>query len=110
MSDAAEVRQFALDQFDQRYAALRLQATEEARRVMIQSLGRYGQIAPLVVWPADDRRFSRSRNLPNRHPTLHDNTSIYTVLHPLICIYYYLYALNYLPQIPVRRWVSESVC
>ena len=27
MSDAAEVRQFAIDEFDQRYAALRLQAT-----------------------------------------------------------------------------------
>jgi ParB-like chromosome segregation protein Spo0J len=54
MSTAAEVRQLALDQFDQRFAALRLQATEEARQVMIQSLGRYGQIAPLVVWRTDD--------------------------------------------------------
>ena len=54
MSDAAEVRRFALDQFDQRYATLRLQATEEARQAMIQSLARYGQIAPLVVWRADD--------------------------------------------------------
>jgi ParB-like chromosome segregation protein Spo0J len=54
MSDAAEVRQFAIDQFDQRYAALRLQATAEARQALIQSLGRYGQISPLVVWPADD--------------------------------------------------------
>jgi ParB-like chromosome segregation protein Spo0J len=53
MADAVEVRQFALDQFDQRYAALRLQATEEARQAMIQSLVRYGQIAPLVVWRAD---------------------------------------------------------
>jgi hypothetical protein len=54
MSDAVEVRYFALDEFDQRYAALRLQATAEARQVMIQSLGRYGQISPLVVWPTDD--------------------------------------------------------
>jgi ParB-like chromosome segregation protein Spo0J len=54
MSNAAEVRQLALDQFDQRYAALRLQASAEARQAMIQSLGRYGQISPLVVWPADD--------------------------------------------------------
>ena len=54
MSDAAEVRQLALDQFDQRYAALRLQATAEARQAMIQSLRRYGQISPLVVWRADD--------------------------------------------------------
>lgn len=54
MSTAAEVRQLAIDQFDQRYAALRLQATEEARQAMIQSLGRYGQIAPLVVWRTDD--------------------------------------------------------
>src|SRR5260370_3205066 len=54
MSDAAEVRQLAIDQFDQRYAALRLQATAEARQAMIQSLRRYGQISPLVVWPNDD--------------------------------------------------------
>ena len=54
MSDAAEVRQFAIDQFDQRYAALRLQANAEARQAMIQSLRRYGQISPLVVWPADN--------------------------------------------------------
>jgi ParB-like chromosome segregation protein Spo0J len=54
MSDAAVVRQLAIDQFDQRYAALRLQASAEARQAMIQSLGRYGQISPLVVWPADD--------------------------------------------------------
>jgi hypothetical protein len=32
MSDAAEVRQLAIDQFDQRYAALRLQASAEAAR------------------------------------------------------------------------------
>jgi hypothetical protein len=54
MSDAAEVQHFALDEFDQRYGTLRLQATEETRQAMIQSLGRYGQIAPLVVWRADD--------------------------------------------------------
>src|SRR5271157_5604411 len=33
-----------------------------------------------------DRRFSRSRNLPNRHPTVHDNKSIYTVLYTITCI------------------------
>lgn len=54
MADATGVRQLALDQFDQRYAGLRLRATEEARQAMIHSLGRYGQIAPLVVWPVDD--------------------------------------------------------
>ena len=54
MTDAAELRQFALDEFDQRYAALRLQATMEARQTMIQSLVRYGQVSPLVVWPAGD--------------------------------------------------------
>jgi hypothetical protein len=72
MADAPEVRQFALDQFDQRYAPLRLQATEEAREAMIQSLGRYGQIAPLVVWPADDawvlidgfKRVEAARQIP----------------------------------------------
>jgi ParB-like chromosome segregation protein Spo0J len=52
MSQALEVRQLALDEFDQRYAALRLQATSEARQAMIQSLRRYGQISPLVVWPS----------------------------------------------------------
>jgi len=50
MSDTTEVRQFGLDEFDQRYAALRLQATIEVRQAMIQSLRRYGQISPLVVW------------------------------------------------------------
>jgi len=54
MSEAAELRQLALDEFDQRYAALRLQATAEARQAMIQSLRRYGQIAPLVVWRTAD--------------------------------------------------------
>ena len=54
MSDAAEVRQFAIDELDQRYAALRLQATAEARQAMTRSLSRYGQISPLVVWPAGD--------------------------------------------------------
>jgi ParB-like chromosome segregation protein Spo0J len=51
MPDAPEVRQLALDEFDQRYAGLRLQATPEARQAMAQSLRRYGQISPLVVWP-----------------------------------------------------------
>ena len=54
MSEAAELRQLALDEFDQRYAALRLQATAEARQAMIQSLRRYGQISPLVVWRTAD--------------------------------------------------------
>ena len=46
MSYGAEVRHFTLDEFDQRYATLRLQATAEARQAMIQSLGRYGQVSP----------------------------------------------------------------
>jgi ParB-like chromosome segregation protein Spo0J len=54
MADGAELRQLALDEFDQRYAALRLQATPDARQAMVQSLRRYGQISPLVVWPIDD--------------------------------------------------------
>ena len=54
MSNVTEVRRFALDEFDQRYATLRLQATAEARQAMIQSLVRYGQVSPLVVWRADD--------------------------------------------------------
>ena len=54
MSDAVEVRQFALSELDQRYATLRLQATEEGRQAMTRSLSRYGQISPLVVWPAGD--------------------------------------------------------
>jgi ParB-like chromosome segregation protein Spo0J len=52
MPDQNEVRQFALDELDQRYAALRLQATTEAHEAMVQSLRRYGQLAPLVVWRA----------------------------------------------------------
>lgn len=51
MSQAPEVRQLACDEFDQRYAALRLQATAEARQAMVESLRRYGQLSPLVVWP-----------------------------------------------------------
>lgn len=51
MSDAVEVRQFGLGEFDQRYGALRLTATAEVRQAMVQSLRRYGQISPLVVWP-----------------------------------------------------------
>jgi ParB-like chromosome segregation protein Spo0J len=54
MSDTAEVRQFAIEELDQRYAGLRLQASAEARQAMVQSLRRYGQISPLVVWPTDD--------------------------------------------------------
>jgi ParB-like chromosome segregation protein Spo0J len=51
MSDRAAVQELALDEFDQRYAGLRLQASAESRQVMIQSLRRYGQISPVVVWP-----------------------------------------------------------
>lgn len=51
MSDPSPARELALDEFDERYAGLRLQATAEARQAMIQSLRRYGQISPLVVWP-----------------------------------------------------------
>jgi hypothetical protein len=54
MSNVAEVRRFTLDEFDHRYAMLRLQATAEARQAMIQSMVRYGQVSPLVVWRADD--------------------------------------------------------
>ncbi|HWG41837.1 MAG TPA: ParB N-terminal domain-containing protein [Gemmataceae bacterium] len=50
MSEVAEARQLALDEFDERYSGLRLQATEEARQAMIQSLRRYGQLSPVVVW------------------------------------------------------------
>lgn len=53
MSDGLQVRQFALDEFDQRYAGLRLQATAEVRQAMRQSLRRYGQLSPLVVWSAE---------------------------------------------------------
>lgn len=51
MSEVAEARQLALDEFDERYSGLRLQATAEARQAMIQSLRRYGQLSPVVVWP-----------------------------------------------------------
>jgi ParB family transcriptional regulator, chromosome partitioning protein len=54
MPDRAEVRQFALDELDHRYATLRLQATSEGRQAMTRSLSRYGQISPLVVWPDGD--------------------------------------------------------
>jgi ParB-like nuclease domain len=54
MPETAELREFALDEFDQRYAALRLQATSEVREAMIQSLRCYGQISPVVVWHAPD--------------------------------------------------------
>jgi len=52
MSDLSEERQLALNEFDERYAGLRLQATAEGRQAMVQSLRRYGQISPLVVWSA----------------------------------------------------------
>lgn len=73
MSQPAEVRQFALDEFDQRYAALRLQATSEAHQAMIQSLRRYGQIAPVVVWRTADawvlidgfKRVAAARQVPD---------------------------------------------
>lgn len=53
MSDVVEARQLALDQFDARYCGLRLQATAAAQQAMVQSLRRYGQLSPLVVWPTD---------------------------------------------------------
>lgn len=72
MSDFSEARQLALDEFDQRYAGLRLQATAEARQAMIQSLRRYGQISPVVAWPTCGawvlvdgfKRLEASRHVP----------------------------------------------
>lgn len=51
MPGATEVRPFHLEEFDRRYAALRLAATSEVRQAMVHSLRRYGQLSPLVVWP-----------------------------------------------------------
>jgi ParB family transcriptional regulator, chromosome partitioning protein len=72
MSDSSEARQLALDEFDERYAGLRLQATPEVRQAMIQSLRRYGQISPLVVWPSSGawvlidgfKRLEAARHVP----------------------------------------------
>lgn len=72
MSDVVEARQLALDQFDARYCGLRLQATAAAQQAMVQSLRRYGQLSPLVVWPTDGawvlidgfKRLEAARHLP----------------------------------------------
>src|SRR5271165_6532647 len=55
------------------------------------------------------RRFSRRRNLPNRHPNLHKRIYLYISIVLILSKYNDTYALNVLPQIPVRRWASESV-
>lgn len=72
MSEVAEARQLALDEFDERYSGLRLQATAESRQAMIQSLRRYGQLSPVVVWPTCGswvlidgfKRLEAARHLP----------------------------------------------
>jgi ParB family transcriptional regulator, chromosome partitioning protein len=72
MLDLVEARQLALGEFDERYSGLRLQATAEARQAMIQSLRRYGQLSPVVVWPTCGvwvlidgfKRLEAARHLP----------------------------------------------
>ena len=72
VSDFSEARQLALDEFDERYSGLRLQATAEARQAMVQSLRRYGQLSPVVVWPTCGtwvlidgfKRLEAARHLP----------------------------------------------
>ena len=44
-----EVRELALDEFDQRFARYRLQGDRAARQAMITSLRRFGQLSPVVV-------------------------------------------------------------
>jgi len=44
-----EVRELALDEFDQRFARYRLQGDSAARQAMLASLGRFGQLSPVVV-------------------------------------------------------------
>ena len=44
-----EVRELALDEFDQRFARYRLQVDESTRQAMIASLRRFGQLSPVVV-------------------------------------------------------------
>lgn len=44
-----EVRELALDEFDQRFARYRLQGDSAARQAMIASLRRFGQLSPVVV-------------------------------------------------------------
>jgi len=46
---AGEVRELALDEFDQRFACYRLQVDPTARQEMVQSLRRFGQLSPVVV-------------------------------------------------------------
>ena len=44
-----EVRELALDEFDQRFSRYRLQCDSAARQAMIASLRRFGQLSPVVV-------------------------------------------------------------
>ena len=44
-----EVRELALDEFDQRFARYRLQVDAPTRQAMIASLRRFGQLSPVVV-------------------------------------------------------------
>lgn len=44
-----EVRELALDDFDQRFGRYRLQADRASRQTMITSLRRFGQLSPVVV-------------------------------------------------------------
>lgn len=44
-----EVRELALDEFDQRFARYRLQVDDVTRQAMIASLRRFGQLSPVVV-------------------------------------------------------------
>ena len=72
MSEMVLARQLALGELDERYSGLRLQATAEVRQAMIQSLRRYGQLSPVVVWPTAGvwvlidgfKRLEAARHLP----------------------------------------------
>lgn len=44
-----EIRELALDEFDQRFARYRLQVDAPTRQAMVTSLGRFGQLSPVVV-------------------------------------------------------------
>src|SRR5271166_3353804 len=63
----------------------------------------------MIEITANERRFSRRRNLPNRHPKLHNRIYLDPSIVLILAKYNDTYALNVLPQIPVRRWASESV-
>ncbi len=72
MSEMVLARQLSLGELDERYSGLRLQATAEARQAMVQSLRRYGQLSPVVVWPTAGawvlidgfKRLEAARHLP----------------------------------------------